>query len=731
MKIDIENINEENLSLDLDAISFNKINEIKKQNYNGKIYDLEIQNSLSYGSNEFLVHNGGGKRKGSFAIYLECHHLDIFDFIDLRKNSGKDERRCRDLNLAIWACDLFFKRVEADQDWTLMDPNKCKGLSDVYGEEFDKLYESYEAQGLGEKTIKARELWKAIIEAQIETGQPYILAKDTANKYSNQKNLGTIKSSNLCLEGITVVKVKRFDKNTSVCEGPYFTNLQDLHSEFHKNSNHFRYEILGWDFTSTANPEHYKKIKNVKHNGQKDVIKVLSTNTNHMLFCTEDHKIFTVRNSIWKDAKDVCFFDDLRISKDDNFDLYSYRTTNRYKKSVDVFDIEIDVSDFTPEELKLYEYDQRNFFANGILVHNCAEIIEYSSPEEVAVCNLSSVSLPSCVEGKKNKKTFNFQKLYNIVKTMAENLNKIIDLEYYPVETARNSNLKHRPIGIGIQGLADTFALMRFPWESEEAKLLNTQIAETIYYAALDTSCDLAKKHGTYSSYEGSDLSKGILHFDHYNKTPTDLWDWKKLRNKVKKYGARNCLLIALMPTASTSQILGNTESFEMVTSNLYKRSTLSGEYIMLNKHLVNDLIDLGLWDDKIRQKIIYNQGSIQNIDEIPDNIKKLYKTVWETSQKVIIDMAIDRAPYIDQSSSMNLYFSNPNSAKITSALFHGWKNGLKTLVYYMRSNAAVEAKQFTLDKSVVESDKLSEQELEEGIVCSIDNPEACEMCSG
>lgn len=682
------------------------------------------------------VDQGGGRRKGSAAIYLETHHADIFEFLDLRKNSGKEELRARDLNLALWTPDLFFKRVEADQDWTLMDPNKCKGLSDVYGDEFDKLYESYESQGLGERTIKARDLWKAIIESQIETGQPYILAKDTCNKYSNQKNLGTIKSSNLCLEANSVVQAKRIDKNSGQIDGPYYTTLQDLHHDFLKRSHHYDYEVLGWDFQAINNPEVFKKIKSVKYNGNKDVIKVKSSNTNHYVFATKDHQIFTTRNGFWKDAEHISFLDDLRLSKDDNFELYSVKNSPAFKNDVDVYDIEIDLSNMSIEDKKEYEYDQRNFFANGILVHNCAEIIEYSSPEETAVCNLASVSLPSCVEGKKGKRTFNFVKLAGIVKTMTENLNKIIDTEYYPVETTRNSNLKHRPIGIGIQGLADVFALMRYSWESEEAKLLNTQIAETLYYSFLDTSSDLAKKHGTYSSYEGSDLDKGILHFDHYNHIPTDLWDWKKVRNKIKKNGVRNSLGIALMPTASTSQILGNTESFEIVTSNMYKRSTLSGEFIMLNKHLVNDLIDLGLWNDKLRQKIIYNQGSVQNISEIPDDIKVLYKTAWETSQKIVIDMACNRQIFCDQSQSMNLYFSNPNSAKITSALFHGWKSGLKTLVYYMRSNGASEAKQITVDQSIVnestkEENVLSEEELEQGLTCSLDNRENCEMCSG
>jgi len=372
-----------------------------------------------------------------------------------------------------------------------------------------------------------------------------------------------------------------------------------------------------------------------------------------------------------------------------------------------------------------------NFYANDILVHNCAEIIEHSDPEHTSICNLASISLPSFVEGKKYKRTFNFQKLYEVTKTLTENLNKIIDVQFYPVETAKRANFRDRPIGIGIQGLADVFALMRYSWDSEDAKKLNKQIAETMYYGFLDTSCDLAKKYGTYSSYEESPVSKGILQFDEWNVEPSDMWEWNSLRKKIKKYGLRNSLGIAKMPTASTSQILGNTECFEPITSNLYKRTTLSGEFIQINKYLVEDLIELNLWNDTIRQKIIAGNGSVQHISEIPDNIKELYKTVWEMSQKIIINMAADSGPYVCQSQSMNLYIKDPNSAKITSAIFHAWKSGLKTLVYYMRTNAAKEAAKFTVDKEI-ENQVLAAQaeETQEGIVCSLDTPEDCEMCS-
>lgn len=505
--------------------------------------------------------NQGGKRKGSFAMYLSPEHSDIFEFLDLRKNNGKEELRARDLNLALWISDLFFKRVKEDGKWTLMDPAKCPGLSDVYGNDFENLYTKYEQDNMGDRTINARDLWAKIIESQIETGQPYILAKDACNIKSNQKNLGTIRSSNLC-----------------------------------------------------------------------------------------------------------------------------------------------------------------------------AEIIEYSNSEETAVCNLASLSLPSCVEGKKHKRTFNFQKLYDTTYQLTLNLNKIIDVEYYPVETAKRSNLKHRPIGIGIQGLADVFALMRLSWETEEALTLNQHIAETIYFASLNASSDLAKKDGYYESYPGSPISEGIFQYDMWNTKPTlEMWDWEKLKKKIKKYGVRNSLLCAQMPTAGTSNILGNTECFEPITSNIYTRQTLSGEFTQINKYLIEDLVELDLWNDTMKQKIIASNGSIQNISEIPIDVRNLYKTVWELSQKIIISMSAKRAPFVCQSQSMNLYIKDANTAKVTSAIFYAWELGLKTLCYYLRTTAARETTKFTVSKEIENqvNENNNSAELVEGVACSLDNPENCEMCSG
>ena len=500
------------------------------------------------------VDQGGGKRKGSFAIYLEPWHCDVFEFLQLKKNHGKEELRARDLFYAMWIPDLFMKRVEENENWSLFSPDEAPNLHETYGEEFEKLYRKYEKEGKARKTVKAQDLWFEILESQIETGNPYILYKDHANNKSNQKNLGTIKSSNLC-----------------------------------------------------------------------------------------------------------------------------------------------------------------------------TEIIEYTSPDEVAVCNLASIALNMFV---KEDSTYDFQKLYEITKVITRNLNKVIDVNYYPVEEARNSNMRHRPIGIGVQGLADAFILMKYPFDSDEAKKLNKDIFETIYYAAMEASMELSKKEGAYESYKGSPVSKSIFQFDMWGITPdSGRWDWTKLKQKVKKHGVRNSLLLAPMPTASTSQILGNNECFEPYTSNLYTRRVLSGEFIVVNKHLLNDLIELDLWNDKMKDKIMEQNGSIQNINEIPEKIKLLYRTVWEVSQKSIIEMAADRGAYICQSQSMNIHMQDANFGKLTSMHFHAWKLGLKTGLYYLRTKAAADAIKFTIVKEEKENSKENKIEDQEAIQCSIDNQDDCEMC--
>lgn len=490
------------------------------------------------------VDQGGGKRKGAIAVYIEPWHLDIFDFIDIRKNHGKEEMRARDLFPALWIPDLFMQRVEADQMWSLFDPNEAQGLYEVYGEKFNELYTTYENEGKFRKQIRARELWTAILEAQIETGTPYMCYKDAVNEKSNQKNIGTIRSSNLC-----------------------------------------------------------------------------------------------------------------------------------------------------------------------------TEIMEYTNADEVAVCNLASLALPRYV----SSGGFDFQKLYEVTKIVTRNLNKIIDGNYYPIPETKTSNDRHRPIGLGVQGLADVFLLLRLPFESPEARRLNKDIFETIYFASMEASMDLAKEQGAYSSFAGSPLSEGKFQFDLWQVVPSDRWDWEKLRQEVMTHGVRNSLLLAPMPTASTSQILGNNECFEPYTSNIYNRRVLSGEFVVVNKFLLKDLIELGLWNPTMKNKLIAENGSVQNIPEIPTELKELYKTVWEIKQKTIIDMAAERGAFICQSQSLNLFMAEPNLAKLTSMHFHAWKSGLKTGMYYLRTKAAVDAIKFTVDTQLL----LGQSQ----VACSLDNPEECLAC--
>ncbi|WP_339661332.1 ribonucleoside-diphosphate reductase subunit alpha [uncultured Polaribacter sp.] len=510
------------------------------------------------------VDQGGGKRKGSFAMYLEPWHADIFAFLDLKKNHGKEEMRARDLFYAMWISDLFMKRVEEDANWTLMCPHECPHLYDTYGEEFERLYTSYEDAGKGRKTIRARELWEKILESQIETGTPYMLYKDAANRKSNQKNLGTIRSSNLC-----------------------------------------------------------------------------------------------------------------------------------------------------------------------------TEIMEYTAKDEVAVCNLASIALPMFVTEKEDGvKFFNHKKLFDITKKVIRNLDTVIDMNFYPVKEAENSNLRHRPVGLGIQGLADAFIQLRLPFTSDEAKKLNQEIFETMYFAAVTSSMEIAKVKGPYSTFKGSPMSEGEFQFNMWGVKDEELsgnWDWAKLRKQVKKHGVRNSLLMAPMPTASTSQILGNNEAFEPYTSNIYTRRVLSGEFIVVNKHLLEDLVELGLWDNDMKENIMRANGSIQHIETIPADLRELYKTVWEMSMKDIIDMARHRGYFIDQSQSLNLFMKDPDFGKLTSMHFYGWKSGLKTGMYYLRTKSAVNATQFTVSKEKKEEvlDKpMSPAEFKAMVAASRNaEPDDCEMC--
>jgi ribonucleoside-diphosphate reductase alpha chain len=523
---------------------------------NGIVPMLKVYNDTAR-----YVDQGGGKRKGSFAIYMEPWHADVFNFLDLRKNTGAEEMRARDLFYAMWIPDLFMKRVEENGEWTLMCPNECPHLFETYGEEFETLYTGYEKARKGRKTIQARELWEKILEAQIETGNPYMLYKDAANRKSNQKNLGTIRSSNLC-----------------------------------------------------------------------------------------------------------------------------------------------------------------------------TEIMEYTAKDEVAVCNLASIAIPMFIEEDKDGiKFFNHKKLFKVTKKITRNLDTVIDRNYYPVIEAENSNFRHRPIGLGIQGLADAFILLRMPFTSDEAKKLNQEIFETIYFAAVTSSMEIAKAKEPYSTFKGSPMSQGEFQFNMWGVSEDDLsgrWDWSALRKEVMKNGVRNSLLVAPMPTASTSQILGNNEAFEPYTSNIYTRRVLSGEFIVVNKHLLEDLVELGLWNNEMKESIMRANGSVQHIDIIPQELKDLYKTVWEMSMKDIIDMSRHRGYFIDQSQSLNLFMQDANYSKLTSMHFYAWKSGLKTGMYYLRTKSAVNAIQFTVSKEKKAEDiPLTPEELKAMLIASQNNPDDCEMC--
>ncbi|KNE57871.1 ribonucleoside-diphosphate reductase large subunit [Allomyces macrogynus ATCC 38327] len=531
---------------------------------NGLVPMLRVYNNTAR-----YVDQGGNKRPGAFAMYLEPWHADVFEFLDLKKNTGKEESRARDLFYALWIPDLFMKRVESNGDWSLFCPAEAPGLADVWGDKFEELYHQYEREGRARRTVPAQKLWFAILESQVETGTPFMLYKDACNRKSNQQNLGTIRCSNLC-----------------------------------------------------------------------------------------------------------------------------------------------------------------------------TEIVEYTSPDEVAVCNLASLALPTFVI---DKDTFDFKKLHDVAKVVTRNLNKIIDINYYPVPEAERSNMRHRPIGIGVQGLADAFIKMRMSFDDERARTLNKHIFETIYHAALEASVEIAKRDGKYATYEGSPISQGKLQFDLWGVTPdSGLWDWSELREKIAKHGVRNSLLLAPMPTASTSQILGNNECFEPYTSNIYTRRVLAGEFQVVNPHLLHDLVSLGLWNDSLKNRMIAANGSIQNIAEIPADLKRIYRTVWEISQRSIVDMAADRGAYIDQSQSLNIHMADPNFGKLTSMHFYGWKKGLKTGMYYLRSRPAADAIKFTVDQQALSQQQKQEaggasssssptdrdQKLAD-LACSLDNRDACLACSG
>jgi ribonucleoside-diphosphate reductase alpha chain len=525
------------------------ISRIEKIHYSGVVYDLQMEKEHNYLLHSGLVHNGGGKRNGSFAIYLEPWHADIELFLQMRKNHGDEELKARDLFYALWIPDLFMERIKSGGQWTLMCPDECPGLADVYGEDFKTLYNQYEAAGKGRKTVKARDLWFQVLDAQMETGTPYLCYKDAANKKSNQQNVGTIKSSNLC-----------------------------------------------------------------------------------------------------------------------------------------------------------------------------SEIIEYSDANETAVCNLASIALPAFID---QNGLFDYSKLHAVTKVITYNLNKVIDVNYYPTEKTKRSNMRHRPIGIGVQGLADVFILLGIPFSSDEARTTNIQIFETIYHAAVEQSCELAEVEGSYETFAGSPASKGLLQFDLWNVVPSTRYDWAALKQRVQKSGLRNSLLLAPMPTASTSQILGYNECIEPITSNIYNRRTMAGEFILANKYLMKDLIELDLWNEKVKNNIIANHGSVQQIKEIPDAIKEKYRTVWEIPMRTLIDMAADRGAYICQSQSLNLWLEDPNYSTLTSMHFYAWSKGLKTGIYYLRRRGRYQAQQFTIEPEKTDLSGNVHEELDEDL-----EDEICDMCS-
>jgi len=731
---------------DLYHFMYSPIVKIEETVYSGILYDLQMEKEHNYMLEHGIVHNGGGKRNGSFAIYLEPWHADIELFLQMRKNHGEEELKARDLFYALWIPDLFMERVKTGGKWTLMCPDECPGLHNTVGEEFVKLYTEYEEAGRGRKTMNARDLWFQILDAQMETGNPYLVYKDTANNKSNQKNLGVIKSSNLCVAPETLVL-------TSLGEFP----IKDICG----------LEVEVW------NGSEWSKVEIMQTGKSQELLRVQFSNGKY-IWCTRYHKFYkkmpngNTQKVCAEDLKEGDEMIDLVMSSNSLYSVYSY---------TGVKVTHIDRNENRTDDTYCFHEPKRNMGVfNGILTGQCSEIIEYSDEHESAVCNLASIALPSFVDP--IHKTFDYDKLHEVTKVVTNNLDRVIDINFYPTEKTKRSNLRHRPIGLGVQGLADAFMMMDIAFYSEEAKKINSLIFETIYHAALEKSNEIAidrynvlhdyflvKKNkfsksnisvhswleeennkpteqleynglnyiqreivmldentcGAYSSFKGSPASQGILQFDMWNVTPSNRYDWRELRNLIKIYGIRNSLLLAPMPTASTSQILGYNECIEPITSNIYSRRTLAGEFIIANKYLMNDLIKLDLWNEKIKNNIIANNGSIQQINIIPLEIRNKYKTVWELPMKHLIDMAADRGAYICQSQSLNLWLEDPNYNTLTSMHFYAWTKGLKTGIYYLRRRGRHQAQQFTIEP---------EKKANTNTQHVLDEEEGCLMCS-
>ena len=785
---------------------------------NGIVPMLKVFNNTAK-----YVDQGGGKRNGSFAIYLEPWHADIENFLQMRKNHGDEEMKARDLFYALWIPDLFMQRVKTDGKWTLMCPDECPGLADVHGEEFVKLYESYEAAGRGRKTMKARDLWFQVLDAQMETGTPYLCYKDAANRKSNQQNLGTIKSSNLCVAPETVILTDN---------GPIeIQTLRDQH-------------VRVWNGVEFSEVTVYQTGEN------QDLITV-ETDDGAILRCTPYHRFFIhsadgthidVREASTLNPGDLLmqceypvipaciiefakFYDKAYIiSVDGNIHMYAdnYDTILHQKCVLQGCGLNVDIVydkkrvylNLTREDmhhLNKHGFYPREWVAdpnifgeipadqkrpprqvrvksvinylrkdntfcftehkrnagvfNGMLTSQCSEIIEYSDEKETAVCNLASIALPAFVKVDSTTKSaeFDYEKLHEVAKVVTYNLNRIIDVNFYPTEKTRRSNLRHRPIGIGVQGLADVFMMMDLPFSADKSKQINRDIFETIYHAALEQSCEIAearfklleplalddnfsdrlhiddqialKRHtnayeepllhtnyrGAYSSFAGSPASRGELQFDMWGVVPGDRYDWATLKTRIKTHGIRNSLLLAPMPTASTSQILGYNECIEPITSNIYNRRTIAGEFILANKYLMQDLLKLDMWTEKIKNNIIANNGSIQHLEQIPVEIREKYRTVWEIPMRQLIDMAADRGAFVCQSQSLNLWLEDPNYSNLTSMHFYSWSKGLKTGIYYLRRRARHQAQQFTIEPEKKDLGGKMEEETED---------EICEMCS-
>lgn len=636
--------------------------------------------------------NQGGKREGSIAIYLEPWHADIQQFIMLKRNSGAEDARARKLHYALWVPDLFMRRVKANEDWSLFCPHEAPGLSDVVGSDFNALYERYEATpGLARARVSAQKLWLDILTTQTETGEPYLVYKDAANLKSNQQNLGVIKSSNLCVAPETLILTDKGQLPIASLEGQ---------------------EVRVWNGEAWS-------LTTVHKTGESQKLITVLLDDGKSLQCTPYHK-FLLRDFMGfsvKDARRIAASDlkpgiqlkSYRLPKDDNYARFSPTVVSVTDEG------RID------DTYCFNEPENHAGVFNGILTGNCSEIIEYSDPKETAVCNLASIGLPYFLGSAAG--TFNFSELRRVVAVIVRNLNRVIDINFYPTEETKRSNMRHRPIGIGVQGLADVFAALRLPWDSPEAARLNRHIFEHIYFAAVSASCDLAIRDGPYETFPGSPASRGQLQYHLWGLKNSDLLtggelDWTGLVARVMEHGIRNSLLMAPMPTASTSQILGNNECIEPITSNFYVRRVKAGEFIVINNHLINDLIARGLWSHQMKEMIVAANGSIQDIAAIPPDIKLLYRTVWELKQRTLIDLAADRAPFICQSQSLNLFVAEPSPAKLSSMHFYAWEKGLKTGQYYLRTKQQVHAIKFTVDPSLTASEPQVKAE-ENCVLCS------------